>query len=172
VRKPRSDSLYQRLKDAGQLDEFFAWYLDAGGGYDDIHARLEGYGCDASDAAIHTLIHVHSLTWKVERASAAADASVSALPKNADAVIAGRVKEQEFDLVFGELTHKEQLALMKLQFEREKHAFDVERFRESIKSSVVKGLDALAEQARGNAEAMKHYRKFRAAVMQSIEEAA
>jgi hypothetical protein len=45
---------------------------------------------------------------------------------------------------------------------------EIQKYRDSIKSAIERGLDALAEEIKGNAEAMALYEKFREAVRQGM----
>lgn len=46
---------------------------------------------------------------------------------------------------------------------------EIQKYHDSIKSNVERGLDALADEIKGNPEAMALYGKFRAAVTKSME---
>jgi len=62
--------------------------------------------------------------------------------------------------------------LVSLALKAREGRFEENKYRDAMKSSIERGLDALAEQAQGNKEALKYYAKFREAIMQSVEEAA
>lgn len=49
--------------------------------------------------------------------------------------------------------------------------FEEKKFRAAMQTNIEQGLDALAEQAQGNPEALKYYAQFREAVMKSVEAA-
>jgi hypothetical protein len=49
--------------------------------------------------------------------------------------------------------------------------FEEKKYKDAMKTSIERGLDALAEQAQGNEEALKYYTLFREAVLKSVAEA-
>lgn len=49
--------------------------------------------------------------------------------------------------------------------------FEEKKFRAAMQTSIEQGLDALAEQAQGNPDALQYYAQFREAIMKSVEAA-
>ena len=46
---------------------------------------------------------------------------------------------------------------------------EIQKYRDNVKSAVERGLDALAEEIKGNADAMAIYARFRAAVSEQVD---
>lgn len=46
---------------------------------------------------------------------------------------------------------------------------EIQKYRDSVKSAVERGLDALADEIKGNADAMAIYARFRAAVSEQVD---
>jgi hypothetical protein len=116
--KIRTDSLYAHLQRDGLLEEFFVWFYGSRPSYDEIGEWLQSRGCVHSAGAIHRLINVHSLRWKVEQAelrSAALDESLD----GADASVLRRlIRSKEFDLGLSQLSNKEALALLRFDLDK------------------------------------------------------
>lgn len=107
-----SHSLYAKLVRANQLDEFFVWYYREHPGYKEITSWLEERGLPHSAGAIHTLLRVHSLHWKVEQSERRAAATAASLPKNTAEMIRQQLELKEFDLSMADLTVQEQISLL------------------------------------------------------------
>ena len=131
--KPRSDSLYENLARAGLLDDFFVMFYSKRPGYKEIAEWLDAAGMPNSDGAIHTLLHVHSLYWKIEQADRRAAATADTLPENTDAMIRKQLKQKEFDLAFAELGTKEALAVLRFDLDKRSAEFAAALEQEKLK---------------------------------------
>lgn len=131
--KPRSDSLYENLARAGLLDEFFVMFYTQRPGYKEIAEWLDKAGMPNSDGAIHTLLHVHSLYWKIEQADRRAAATADTLPENTDEMIRRQLKQKEFDLAFAEMGTKEALAVLRFDLDKRSAEFAAALEQEKLK---------------------------------------
>lgn len=61
--------------------------------------------------------------------------------------------------------------LVSLALKAREGRLETEKYKDAMKSAIEQGLDALAQQAQGNAEALKHYANFREAILKSVEAA-
>lgn len=113
-----SHSLYAKLTRANLLDEFYVWFYQEHPGYKEITKWLEERGLPHSAGAIHTLLRVHSLHWKVDQAERRAAATAATLPKDTDRQIRQQLRAKEFDLAFAELSTTEALNLLRFDVER------------------------------------------------------
>jgi hypothetical protein len=172
MRKIRPDSLYAKLEAANLLDEFYTWLFGSQPSYEEMLAWFKAHNIATSNGAIHTLIHVHALNWKVFRALQAEEEVDGTLPADVDEKIRTRLKQNEFDLVFSELSNKERLSLLSLQEKREERLLDTEKFRAALKSDLEKGIDALREECSRNAAALQAWEKLRELVLGTVEAAA
>ena len=143
--KIRSDSLYAKLKAAGTLDEFFVWFYAEDPSYDSIHAKLEGWGLSHSDGAIHNLISIHGLQWKVASAQAQSEAVQGLLPKDAQARLREGVRVHEFNLTFSNLTNKEKLSL--LRFDQDRRSAEFNAQLETEKLALKREAEARAQES-------------------------
>lgn len=130
--KIRSDSVYAQLGRAGLLDEFFAWVYEEHPGYKDIRAWLSERDLPHSDGAIHTLLRVHSIHWRVERAELRAAATAQSLPDNTDELIRRQLKAKEFDLAFADLTSQETLSVLRFDLDKRSAEFAAELERQKL----------------------------------------
>jgi len=131
--KPRSDSLYEALARQKLLDDFFVWFYSARPGYTEIAEWLDNVGLPNSAGAIHNLIRVHSLYWKIEQADRRAAATAETLPENTDALIRRQLKQKEFDLAFAELGTKEALAVLRYDLDKRSAEFAATLEQEKLK---------------------------------------
>lgn len=58
----------------------------------------------------------------------------------------------------------------KIELQKKTLSLAVERFRESVKTDIEKGLDALFAEIKGNAEALALFQKFKACALRSVQE--
>lgn len=61
--------------------------------------------------------------------------------------------------------------LVSLALKARQSRFDEVKYKDEMKSAIERGLDALAEEARGNKEALKYYNLFRKAILKTVENA-
>lgn len=117
--KIRTDSLYAKLKRADQLDQFYIWVYGEHPGYEQIAIWLEERNLPHSDGAIHTLLSVHSIKWRVEQAELRAAATAQSLPENTDELIRRQLKAKEFDLAFADLSTKDALSVLRFDLDKQ-----------------------------------------------------
>jgi hypothetical protein len=60
--------------------------------------------------------------------------------------------------------------LVSLALKAREGRFNEKKYRDTLKSSIERGLDALAEQTKENPDALKHYTAFRETILKSVAE--
>ena len=58
--------------------------------------------------------------------------------------------------------------LVSLALRARQSSFDEKKYKDAMKTAIERGLDALAETAQGNPEALTHYAAFKAAILSSV----
>ncbi len=60
--------------------------------------------------------------------------------------------------------------LVSLALKAREGRFEERKYKDAMKTSIERGLDALAEEAQGNSDAMMYYAKFRESILRTVEE--
>ncbi len=155
--KPRSDSLAASLSRLGVIDDFFAFVATEAPSYEAMRAWLSERGVSSSIGALHNLVTYRMGVWKAQEAIRSATDSIDDIPEGADDLLKKRITGMKFDLILGNLTSQQQLAVWKLdQAER-----DLALRNTSMRDAAV---DALLKEAEGNDEAKEKLNEFLAAL--------
>jgi len=115
--KPRSDSLYARLKPE-QREALFTWLIVECASFEDAAARCaEEFGLHPSVGALHAFLSRHGFAWRLEQAKAKAEELRGALPEDFDARRRQALAQREFEAAFGDLSIKELVQLRQLEID-------------------------------------------------------
>ena len=104
--KTRSDSLFAKLKPA-QREELFTLLVEQGAGLADGISLLKKWGVSSSAPALSRFISSHGMSWRIDRAKAAAQATRGQLPKDWETERKRALAQKEFELTFRDLSAKE-----------------------------------------------------------------
>ncbi len=133
--RARKDSLFKRLERAGALADFFSWFYAESPSEPDCLAWLEKRGCKSSTGAVSNMVLRHGLAYRIGQAEEASDAVGGSMPTDAEERGKQAIKARFFETTLSLLGQKEIIALEKMnrqsEFEREKLAFEREKFAES-----------------------------------------
>ncbi len=117
--KARSDSLFAKLKPA-QREELLM-QLNGGMKLDDAAAQCSKWGIKASPVAVSRFYSVHSFAWRLERASAAAAASMNVSPEAAEQAKSTLLAKKIFEAVAdADCSPKVLIALRGLELDAQK----------------------------------------------------
>lgn len=158
--KIRSDSLYAQLTRLGVLDDFFGFVAADAPGYDALHAWLSERGLSSSNGALHNILAHHMGTWRINKAIQAANEAVVTLPPDTDATIRNRLHGLRLDLALRDLSEKTAVSLLKLDLAERELAAKHLAARDA-------GVQALMDEAKGNAAAEAALKAFLAALESS-----
>lgn len=171
ARKARKDSKLKTLPDAVQA-ELYRRYQKEGG---DVLAWLkEAHGVASSTGALSVFASWYPFSRPlelVEHHASQYGAALKANPKlqlNAEQIsIASQIAFEQTALQLGDI--KAFVNLRRLRNSEKSLELEKQKFQESTKSAIEKGLDALHAECANNPEALALFEKFRAAVMKSVE---
>lgn len=147
--------------------------------YKDVVAWLADDGHKISVTALCNWWSVHS--WQANRGSAREIADQvradAAATKDYDEATLGLVHERAYVLARTQGASVKDLALLagiigdtaRLRLKARELELNIEKFRQTVKADIDKGLDALHAEIQGNAEALALFEKFKAAVLKSTE---
>ena len=155
--KIKSNSLYSRMLKAGVLDDFFGLVASEAPGYEEMRAWCEEHDIRASNGALHTLITHHMGAWRARKAIEAVREEELYIPADADEQIRERLRGMRLDLALRDLSERTAVALLKLDLQERELAHKNASLRET-------GVQALMDEARGNAAAEEALRAFLAAL--------
>lgn len=182
--KPRSDAKLLNLPDAKQL----AIYKIVRSGVSFIDAVVlirKEHGLSVSVGALHNFYKKASERFQRERiirAVADADAIKKAAKEigSLDKAIIAEMSQKAFELMVTD--HPDTgavsaligciLDLKKQDMSERAFKLDLEKFREAMKSSVEKGLDALFDEIKGSRSAETLFKKLKATVLKQVDAAA
>lgn len=176
--KPRSDSKVARLPEETRA-EIVRRLAEENQSFKEVSAWLKDDGISISATALHDWYSVHS--WKISAASARQVADQArddaAASGDYDAATLALVKERAYILARTKGASVKDLAMLadiigesaKLTLKKRELELNFEKHRETVKTNIEKGLDALHAEIKGNAEALALFQKFKAAVMRSAE---
>ncbi len=135
--RARKDSLFKRLEKAGLLGDFFSWFYAEQPSSEDCLAWLKQRKCSSSVGAVSNMVLRHGLAYRMGEAQDASNSVDGALPQDAEERSKRAVKARVFELTLSSLGGKEVLALERMnrqsEFEREKLAFEREKFAENAR---------------------------------------
>lgn len=118
--KHRSDSLFARLKPE-QREELLVQALEAGQGYEALKKLCsDKFGISVSLAALSRFLSRESLSWRLERAKAAAERTLGQLPADWEKRQKEALAQQLFQATLGNLEVKEAYLLKSLELEEAK----------------------------------------------------
>lgn len=179
--KPRSDSKVATLlnKNPELRAEVVRRLSEENQSFKDVATWLKDDGHNISATALHDWYSLHS--WKVSAASAREVANqaredASAKTDYNEATLA-LVHERAYILARTKGASVKDLAMLadiigesaKLTLKKRELELSFEKHRETVKTNIEKGLDALYAEIKGNAEALALFQKFKAAVLGATE---
>lgn len=153
----KSNSLFSRLLKAGLLDDFFAFVAADQPGYKELHAWCADRHVRTSNGALHTLITHHMGAWRARQAIEAVREEELSIPADADDKVRERLRGMRLDLALRDLSERTAVALLKLDLQERELAHKNASLREA-------GVQALMDEARGNAAAEAALKAFLAAL--------
>jgi len=181
ARKRRSDFKPTKLLNPEQRALLRTWLIDENLSYEDARQRLiDDFNVKLSTGSISTFYATECFSLSSSQARSFAEQVGSELEKGGEAfdrATIALVKKKAFERAVaknGNLTELQILAGIigdsaKLKLKQEQLEFSREKFREEIKTSVEKGLDALLAEIKGNEEALALFDRLKATVMRSVE---
>jgi hypothetical protein len=171
--KTRSDSLFAKLKPA-QREEIFALCVEGGTSIADGVALLKKWGVSSSVPALSRFISSHGMSWRIDRAKAAAEATRGQLPKNWEAERSRALAQKEFELTYRDLSTKEFFMLKSAELDERAMRLKekIEPAKLEIASRRVALLEENAAKAKAALEGLKSKGGLTAETLKTIEEAA
>ena len=185
MRKPRSDSKLLNLPEEQQA-QLADWLLSGVPYYRVRELVKKEFAVTTSLAALSGFYDAYckaELISRRRRAVSTADevaAEAERQPGRFDQATIEELKRQAFELAISPgADPKAVKAVFTLvlkardqEIEERQLELDAEKFKHQVKTNVERGLEALAEQVRGNAAAEKLYRQFREVVLREVDNAA
>lgn len=177
--KPRGDSHLDNLLPE-QKDQLSEWLTVENLTYAKARMRVrEKFGVSTTPSALSSFFGSVALPWKYARDHSSAHEMASWKQGEFRPATMKRLEQLAFQLASSNRVDVKTLkAFVKMITDGEKVALQkqnlnlsIEKFRESVKSNVEKGLDALEAEIKGNAEAMTLFAKMKAAVRTGMEAA-
>jgi hypothetical protein len=170
--KPRPDAKLKTLPDAVQA-ALYALYQKKSG--EECLVWLEqNHGVKSSTGALSNFAGWYPFSRPLEMVDArakAVEAQLKADPNlhfNAEQVsAAGQIAFEQIALQLQDV--KGFINLSKLRLKQRELELNLEKFRQTVKSDIDKGLDALHAEIKGNAQALQLFEKFKAAILASTE---
>lgn len=178
-KKPRGDSKLDALN--GQQQALLSeWLTVENLTYAKARERVrEQFGITTTRSALCSFYARVAAPWKYARAAGEADQFADLMEGKFDAATIKRTKQLAFEALTSPTPDiKAAKALLKIvgdsakiDLQRQTLAHAIEKFREDVKSSVEKGLDALEIELKGNAAALELFAKMKAVVRDGMEAA-
>ncbi|MDP2226790.1 MAG: hypothetical protein Q8J78_04880 [Moraxellaceae bacterium] len=178
MKKPRSDSKLDGLPPKQQA-ELSRWLTEENVSYEEARQRVHTrFGVlVSSDSTFSDFYHSSALPWKYAQAQNFASEMARLKQGEFKPAIMRRLEQLAYELAASQNVNPKTLkAFLKMITDSEKVALQkgnlelaVQRFREAVKSSMEKGLDALFAEVKDNPEALALYQKFKAAAMKGVE---
>ncbi|MBL9187914.1 MAG: hypothetical protein JNK23_10575 [Opitutaceae bacterium] len=176
--KARGDSHLDALTPAQQ--EQLSLFLTTGNPtYEEAvaHVRAE-FGVSTNVSSVRSYYFNVALPWSYAQARGAAKEIAAMEEGQFEPAIMKRLQQLAFELMTSPKVDVKTLrAFMKmlgdsrkLQLQQQTLSLELEKFRESVKTGVEKGLDALFAEIKGNAEALALFAKFKAAALQGVQD--
>lgn len=179
-KKPRSDSKLDGLPQA-QKDELCRWLTQENVSYEEARARVgQRFGVlVSSDSTFSDFYHSVALPWNYAQATNFATGMARLKQGEFKPAIMRRLEQLAFEVAASQDVNPKTLkAFLKMITDSEKVALQkgaldlaVQKFRESVKSEMEKGLDALFAEVKDNPVALALYQKFKAAALKGVEDA-
>ena len=160
----RSDSLFHALRKAGKLNEIMIFLEEADGNrFVDGAALCLSWGFKTSKSSVNDMYNGYILQWRLERARSAALATegFSTFDQEVKRLLAQRTFEE---LASPELNPKILVAFAKIEEEKKNREHSEEKFRESLRSKLEAGMQALFDQIKGNEKALAAFKSMKAAL--------
>jgi hypothetical protein len=176
-KKARGDSKLDRLGDE-QKELLNHWLAVENVTYKEAAKRcLDQFELLTNEKALHFYFGNVTLPWKYARDHEAAKEMAQWQKGDFGPAVKKRLEQLAFQLASSpQVDVKALQAFVKMLTDGEKVALQkdnlklaIERFRESVKTNVDKGLDALEAEIKGNDEALALFAKMKAAVRKSME---
>jgi len=190
MRKPRTDSTLDWLPD-DQREQLMDWILGRVSYRQIVERMRDLYQVETSIRSISEYWRKYGAEhWKVRRQGALqmardvvaeaqshpgefSEAAVAALEEKVFALAMdpeGSVAELKGIVTLLIKRQDQEMRRRDLELSRERLAFDREKFRETMKSGIEKGLDALFDEIEGNAEAEALFIRLKATVISTVEQ--
>lgn len=186
--KERSDSIAARLSriDLGDgvtaFDQVRDWLSLESMHYETAIEKIaEEYGLSTSKGALVKFYQKHCTGFKNKRArehAAEVRALLEAQPDiNFTELTLKQIEQRAFEEAFAKDADIDGLGKLskilegsaRLQLQQRRLELDVNKWRSAVKTDVEKGLDALQEEIKGNAEALKLFNQMKAIFIKSVE---
>lgn len=179
--KPRSDSKVATLfsKNPELRVEVVRRLSEENQSFKEVSSWLKDDGHIISATALHDWYSVHSWKTNVESARSVAEQvrADAAASGDYDEATLALVKERAYVLARTKGASVKDLAILAgiigdSVIEKRKNReldLNIQKFRQTVKADIDKGLDALHAEIKGNDEALALFQKFKAAVLRSAE---
>jgi len=167
----RSDSLFKRLTEQ-QRDDLMIYMHSLSKG--DIFAQgmelVKSWDVKCSRTAVHDFFKRYAFGWRLERAAAGAALLHDTQTFDAELNIVNRKKlfalmmEEDTDPKFHIMIRALELDQKKLEQKAEVLEHNKEKFRESLRSKLEAGMNALFDQIKDNPQALEAFETMKAAI--------
>lgn len=180
ARKPRSNAKLKSLP-PHQREMLVRWLVDENLSYENAKDRLEqDFNVTTSVGALSNFYATECWEQSSQQARDFAEQVRQAAKSSAedfDTATLALVQERAFVLAKTKGSDVSDLATLakiigesaKLRLKQRELALNLDKFRAQMKADVEKGLDALHEEIKGNAEALQLFAKLKATVLRSVE---
>jgi len=178
--KPRSDAKLKSLP-PHQREMLVRWLAEENVSYVNAKKRLEeDFGVATSIGALSNFYATECWQRSSAQAREFADEAVR-LAKGAgsdfDTATLALIQERAFVMARTKGSDVKDLATLatiigdsaRLRLKQRELELNLEKFRQTVKSDIDKGLDALHAEIKGNAQALQLFEKFKAAILASTE---
>jgi hypothetical protein len=159
--KPRSDSLYARLKPAQR--EQLLLHLNSGGAIDAAVTLAGVWGVKTSIGAVSQFYQVHCFEWQLGIAKAAAKTTedCSTFEAETSRVLAQKTFEA---LLKTDIDPKVLVALARLEADKQQRELEREKFKASLRTKLEAGMEALKTEIQKNPKALKAFEDLQGAL--------
>lgn len=182
AKKARSDAgMKGKALTEAQKVEVARWLIDENVSYEEARARMaDCFGVFVKSAStLSDFYHSFALPWKYSRAKNFAAEFAQLQKGEFKPALLKRVEQLAFELSVNQTVDIKALkAFVKMLTDSEKVELQkgnlrlaIDKFKQSLKSDVEKGLDALQAELKGNDEALRLFHRMKAIVMQRVEAA-
>ena len=176
--KPRGDSKLDALT-SEQKELLAEWLTVENITYAKAKTRVaDQFGVHTTPSALSSFFGSVALPWKYARDHKLAQTLADLEEGKFKPAIRKQIERLAFQLTTSNRVDVKSLKAFlkmitdgeKVELQRQTLSLALEKFRESLKTGVEKGLDALFAEIKGNPEAVALYQKFRESVLKSVEE--
>ena len=181
--KPKSNSKLMQLP-PHQREQLIHWLVEENLSYEKAAERVEtDFGVRTSESALTRFYRSQCFALRSSEAKACAELisqEVQKINPNFDEATMALVRQKAFEQAYARNGDIKELALLariigdrrKQKLKEKELDLKREKFVHQIKTDLERGLDALAIDVKGNAEAMQLFEKMRALILQIGEDSA